>query len=241
VKGILFNTDMVKAILDGRKTQTRRPITPQPEFTQVYEYNGKVLYDSVSRTWCYKNNVCPDSWREIDWMLQFAPCQVGDILYVREAWQDLSDNEGEYVYLADGDKGLDDKGWGVITTKDIKWRPSIHMPREAARLFLRVTDVQVERVQDITEENAMAEGIHDDYPMDKVYCPKCKGEGLLGTHDPITLGHIDIDCHYCDTAKKRFVNLWDSTYAAKGYGRETNPSVRKYTFERVEKPNEKNN
>jgi hypothetical protein len=247
VKGILFNTDMVRAILDGRKTQTRRLI--KDVILQEMSKSGE-LNDGLNRPpyklpdnfkiwhkkgyiypeWGYRIQIAVDDYHIVPLIPQY---QAGDILYVREAWSVLDDLPYDnFVYRANYGTTEDDS----FPPSMFKWRPSIHMPKEASRIFLRVTDVQVERVQDITEADAMAEGIHDDYPMDKVYCSKCKGEGLLGTHDPITLGHMDIDCHYCDTAKKRFVNFWDSLYAAKGYDWDVNPWVWKYTFERCEKP-----
>lgn len=145
-KPILFNTEMVQAIMEGRKTQTRRVIKLDLGLADTDKNDSSYLK-------------IPDEYGDYHDAKDLCRYRVGDILWVRETWQDLSDNEGEYVYLADGDKGLQDKDWGVITTKDIKWNPSIHMPRKAARIFLKVTDVKVERLQDITEEQAIKEGV----------------------------------------------------------------------------------
>lgn len=153
-KPILFNTEMVMAILDGRKTVTRRVVKPQPEFAQIYEYKGETLYCGEERVWCFTNHVAPDCFCECDWLKQFAPYRPGDILYVRETWTYLGtdmENNPCFAYKA--------KSPHLQNNMYIKWRPSIHMPREAARIFLRVTDVRAERLQDITEEQAIAEGV----------------------------------------------------------------------------------
>lgn len=125
MKPILFNTDMVRAILDGRKTVTRRVVKfkpgQNPQWTG-YIPDGQVLYGS--------NNIPAAK----------APYRAGDILYVRKTWTMLV---GSYLYRADQKTGMKHPG---------KWLPSIHMPKEAARLFLRVTDVRAERLQDIFKD-----------------------------------------------------------------------------------------
>lgn len=129
MKPILFNTEMVRDMLDGRKSVTRRLVKPRPLWrarpVQQEEY--------------------PEYWGNWDdEKLYKAPYRPGDILYVRETWTESKDG---YAYKAD-EPGSD--GWG--------WRPSIHMPKKAARLFLRVKDVRVERLWDITYDKAIAEG-----------------------------------------------------------------------------------
>lgn len=204
MKPILFNTEMVRAILAGRKTATRRVIKPQPD---EHLTTGESALELLAV-------VC-------------GPYHPGDILYVRETWAKVGDKA--YGYKADDI-------WSVP-----RWRPSIHMPREAARIFLRVTDVRVERLQDITDEQALAEGVpeDDDYPLENpVYCPKCKGEGILGAVHPVSLGYMDIDCPYCNTPPKRFSNLWDSTLKPTDcalYGWDANPWVWVIEFERIKK------
>ena len=124
MKPILFNTDMVRAILDGRKTVTRRVVKfkpgQNPQWTG-YIPDGPVLYGS--------NNIPASK----------SPYRPGDILYVRETW--ARSMAGTYLYKATDTPIILDR-----------WRPSIHMPKEAARLFLRVTDVRVERLQDIFKD-----------------------------------------------------------------------------------------
>lgn len=132
MKPCLFNTDMVRAILAGRKTVTRRVVKPQPEARLVPGEKDCYIYRGIP---------CG-----LDGMTNFAPYRPGDILYVRETWNRLL---GEWIYKANQKPGFKNPG---------KWRPSIHMPREAARIFLRVTDVRVERLQDITPEQIDAEG-----------------------------------------------------------------------------------
>ena len=137
---ILFNTEMVKAILAGRKTCTRRLVKflpwKNPQWTG-YIKDGLMLYNG-------KNEPC----------IRKAPYQPGDILYVRETWG-KGYEEGTYIYKAD-DK-LADLPTFKESTKLI-YRPSIHMPKEAARIWLKVTDVRVERLQEITEDGAKEEG-----------------------------------------------------------------------------------
>ncbi len=160
MKPILFNGDMVRAILEGRKTVTRRVIKPQPI------YDGKM--------WRVGNNGCGwgnevkkirlDSRHTMSGFL--SPYQPGDILYVRETWM--------YIYCHRCGNGIagycfngppDDRGGCYmyrasheIESGDARWHPSIHMPREAARLFLRVTDVRVERLKDMEPDGARKEG-----------------------------------------------------------------------------------
>lgn len=158
MRPILFNTQMVQAILEGRKTVTRRLVTFQPGQNPQwsgYIPDGPVLYGS--------NNVPAAK----------SPYQPGDILYVRETWQffpcfdcvksmcdttpltyEDSDSvtEGCWIYKAD---------YIEIDQKRVCWRPSIHMPKEAARIFLRVKDVRAERLQDITPDQIDAEGFKE--------------------------------------------------------------------------------
>ena len=133
IKPILFNTEMVRAILDGRKTVTRRVVKPQPR--AIY-HNGKVYDDDGMYVVAENQN---GGVEQIE-----PPYRPGDILYVRETWTQDGD---VFRYKA----GFYDQ--------NRRWHPSIHMPREAARIFLRVTEVRVERLHEITEEQARAEGV----------------------------------------------------------------------------------
>lgn len=137
MKPILFNTEMVRAILEGRKTVTRRPIKPQPA--------GELRRMGADS--CYPG--CFAAAGE-DRVYQ-PPYMVGDVLYVRETWAELPVSpgghfrpNGVYYYKA----GPEEAPEGYLE----RWRLSIHMPREAARIFLRVTAVRAERLRDIFED-----------------------------------------------------------------------------------------
>lgn len=206
VKPILFNTEMVRAILDG-KTVTRRVIK-----FPTNRYTGQVpIADKVSLTELRidKANFSEEPFYGFDVKLPYQPC---DILYVRETWSDhyVPDEDGkpklEYCYKADE---INIKAECLLGENN-RWYPSIHMPKEAARIWLKVTDVQVERLQDITEQQAKQEGFVDDTE----YC--------VG-----------------DTARGHFAKDWRKTIKKKDierYGWEANPWVWAIEFERCEKP-----
>lgn len=179
IKQILFNTDMVRAILDGRKTVTRRVAKPQP----------KKEVDKIALERFHK------------------PYRPGDILYVRETWTQDGD---VFRYKA----GFYDQ--------NRRWHPSIHMPREAARIFLRVTDVRVERLQGITESEAEKEGLRyfDDICQDRDWHPSF--------YDPDSGGN--------PSTVAGFSRLWDCTIKKADralYGWEANPWVWVIEFERI--------
>ena len=148
MKPILFNTEMCRAILDGRKTETRRVVKPQPckgEENPHQLPSGCWFFDVPSLRFPGTNDKIVGPY--------WSPCQPGDILYVRETW---FKDAGRYMFKANYSDG--EKFYRSGKEVQIRWRPSIHMPKEAARLFLRVKDVQVERLQDITEEEKLKEG-----------------------------------------------------------------------------------
>ena len=148
MKPILFNTDMVRAILEGRKTVTRRVVKPQPQESETNPHrltSGCYYFDVPSKRFPGDlDRIVGPYW---------PPYQPGDILWVRETWnclpipEPLRGTNKTYWYKADGEEPGD------------KWRPSIHMPREAARIFLRVNGVGVERLQDIDDAGVTAEGL----------------------------------------------------------------------------------
>lgn len=192
-KPILFNTEMVRAIQEKRKTVTRRLVKfldgKNPSWTG-YIRDGMMLYNGTNEP-CNKP----------------APFKTGDILYVRETWSEhyTAESDGKLVYCYKAD-GLDIKS-ECLPGENNRWYPSIHMPKEAARIFLRVKDVRVERLQDITEEQAQAEG--------------CNSGMLTGP---------------C-TARGQFEDLWNSTIKKSDlalYGWDANPWVWVIEFERVE-------
>lgn len=134
LKPILFNTKMVRAILDGKKTVTRRLLKKYVLNDAQWGYTAFTPKGYIS---CRGNNG-----KEYGEKFYRLPYQKGDILWVRETW---CEENGKYFYKADGDT-------------DKKWHPSLHMPKDAARLYLLVTDIKPERLQDITDEQARAEG-----------------------------------------------------------------------------------
>lgn len=143
---ILFNTDMVCSVLYDLKKATRRTVKQSVWENFVCE-GGKVIYYLDNKTGSLKSP------------LYKAPYQVGDILYVREAWHK---DVRRYMYRADYDDN--EKFYRNGKEVLIKWHPSIHMPKEAARIWLKVTDVRVERLQDITPEEAVREGAKETFP-----------------------------------------------------------------------------
>lgn len=168
--------------------------------------------------------------KQVRYFKSFAPYEKGNILYVRETWCQIKDipqwkrysrpypdiTSEEYVYKADN---VSSSERGVLPPH-IKWHPSIHMPKEAARIWLKVTDVRVERLQDITEEQAKAEGAVDN----------C---GFI--HSP------DNEYSNIHTAREHFQDIWDSTVDKKQldtYGWAANPWVWVIEFKRCEKPKE---
>lgn len=141
-KPILFNTENVRALLEGRKTVTRRVVKPQPlDKPMVFNDDEEGI-----------NIVCHIAGKEVLYNY-FPPYQPGDILWVRETWnclpipEPLRGTSKTYWYKADG------------AAPEDKWRSPYHMPREAARIFLRVTDVRVERLQEIDDGGVVAEGL----------------------------------------------------------------------------------
>lgn len=229
-KPILFNTEMVRAILNGRKTQTRRLIRPQPEGQLSYIMGGSnpgkwdYMSASAAKAWdVEESRIC----KQDDGRLWTPPCHADDILYVRETWNygyvdsdckeystpeywfeeldwDGKDHDflrgiSRFWYLADDDEPL----YGL------KWKPSIHMPKAAARIWLKVKRVRVERLQDMTAQDSLDEGV------------KLSLRGI--TNGEPTLAP--------------FAKLWDSTLK-KGevsrYGWSANPWVWVIEFERLE-------
>ena len=207
-KPILFNTEMVQAILEGRKTVTRRLPSSRvrDKWFDYEEYVGMVaIPGSVSL-------------REEEFYKEYPPYAAGDYLYVRETWHKYIKRvgKGETCHLAEfyGYKA------SIANSEDAHepWKPSIHMPKEAARLFLKVNAVRVERLQDITISEMKKEGLIDE-------CEYC------------TRG---IDCNVCiheDGIIDEWQELWNSTIKKSDvdkYGWEANPWVWVIEFERVE-------
>lgn len=150
MKPILFNTEMVQAILDGRKRVTRRCVKHE---INVFEKNGETLV--------YDHRFLFDFVLDA-YIKSQARYKKGDVLYVRETWGDYDGEASYYLYKADyteGQKGFWFEKEHIHLVELPKWKPSIHMPKEAARIFLRVTDVKIGRLQDITLSDVLKEGL----------------------------------------------------------------------------------
>lgn len=212
IKPILFNTEMVRAILDGRKTCTRRIVKPQWEECPACKYvHNEYIYDKMAENvYCARCGYPLEPERR-------SPYQPGDILYVRETWHKAYDGE-KYFYLADKMTNREERK--LLDYDNVKWRPSIHMPKEAARIWLKVTDVRVERLQEMTLKDFKAEGIYDEYK----------------TYSETYTDHLRQMAY-----PKVFARLWNSTIKKSDidrYGWDANPYVWVIEFVRCEKPQE---
>lgn len=204
-KPILFNTEMVKAILENRKTVTRRVLKPR---LRDDEYGCHIWFNkTLNRHIVEKYDEDESDFTPTRYVNQ--PYEVGDILYVRETWctdENVNQNKVDefvygYYYKADR------PNWNK---EMVKWSPSLHMPKSAARIFLKVTNVRVERLQDITSKEAIKEGLKDKYAY-----------GEYNSMEP----------------KKLFIDLWNSTINKQdldSYGWEADPYVWVIEFEKVE-------
>ena len=158
---ILMNTDMVRAILEGRKTVTRRVVKLKYENTHLEmrtdKYGTRLIevQNEEPGVTTVKNLDGTTTHRLLACIEKEPPYKLGDILWVRETWCESLGQAGKYFYRAYAGPRDEMKEYAHSFNK---WRPSIHMPREAARIFLRVTDVRVERLQDCGNMQAKDEG-----------------------------------------------------------------------------------
>lgn len=194
MKQAIFNTDMVRAILDGRKTNTRRPFSKFIKKVIKYAYElGE--NDSTSFDTLFSDG-------DIESLLDFSPYKKGDIIYVRETWglsKNFKEHNGDVIYKAD--YGIVDKEW--LSAIGIKWKPSIHMPKEYARLFLRVKDVRIERLNEIGNGDAKAEGIE-------------YWEERIGLDSQVKFKDYRSDGYFL-TAYDSFASLWESIYGEESF------------------------
>lgn len=213
---IIFNTEMVQAILDGRKTQTRRPMNPQPEPDNETSKGGYWFPCHAFQSMVHVEDLQDPLWRG---MASDACqiCSVGDQLWVRETWRKFNSSDecgcsespcscpsnGTVLFKASHDDG------------ESKWKPSIHMPRSAARIILEVTDIRVERVKDIKEQDAITEGMKfTNYGLNK-----------FGNQLPGWLWRNSKKHEEClSSAKWAFLNLWESIYGEQSI-EQSNPWV----------------
>ncbi|MCI9346240.1 MAG: hypothetical protein HFI56_08285 [Lachnospiraceae bacterium] len=230
---ILFNTDMVLAILDGRKTVTRRVVRYKYSNTEMKMRTDKygtrlieIQKDIEGET--HGRNPDGGTWHKLlPYIEKKPPYQPGDILYIRETWAFLPCvecmDEGpschiEPVVYDDGD--CESEGCFVYKASHprperVSWTPSIHMPKKAARIWLRVTNVRAERLQDMNGQDILMEGVN------------C---------------HVHPEADYFEgNQKMMFEELWNSTIKKddlESYGWDANPWVWVIGFERCEKPKE---
>lgn len=213
-RGIIFNAEMVRAILDGRKTQTRRimKVQPQPSKSRPgdFWFSSKKLESMV-----HVSDLAPGNSPIADCHLFFQEhcCPfgtVGDRIWVRETWAKAGASAPDLkLYRANYPAHVPTHYENVPAADEIRWTPSIHMPRWASRLTLEITGVRVERLDKISEEDAVAEG------MQGVICRSCKGDPDYSTtqYDPDTLAAVDeIQCQSCSSNRSKFFSLWDSIY-----------------------------
>lgn len=234
IKPILFNTEMVRAILDGRKTCTRRVVKYKYSNTEIKLRTDKygtrlveIQKDKEGET--YGRNEDGSTWHKLLAMIEKEPpYKKGDILYVRETWNicnmDIEKPTITFIYKADKNEAesaltvkvsdeIYEKYEASMAENNSDWRPSIHMPKEAARIWLRVKDVRTERINEMSIQDMINEGINTD--------------GIITTAGPITYRVIN-----------RFEELWDSTVKEEQYKFASNPYVWVIEFERCEKPQE---
>lgn len=226
---ILFNTEMVRAILDGRKSCSRRMVKPQPDEKHTYPLGYVTDSTEKKDVGCFGFGI-----NEYGGSVQYAkpPYHPGDILYVRETWQCWRAHRYEATadirFRAGGDDvrlqfangstdSIDRYDFDTFVHKwfshNGEWKPSLFMPKEAARIWLKVTDVRVERLQDITSEQIGREGVEVEYP------------------------------HVLNGEEKRyaFSTLWNSTIKKSDidrYGWDANPWVWVIEFGLCDKPSE---
>ncbi|WP_312996440.1 hypothetical protein [Leclercia sp.] len=200
-RGMIFNAEMVRAILDGRKTQTRRLLkdaTGPSLSVDIAEDSPGV----AELSWLYGDG----PGHEVNERIKLIHCpygKPGDRIWVRETFGDCG---VRLVYRADTDDGA--------KCKVKRWTPSIHMPRWASRILLEITDVRVERLNDISEEDARAEGIVDG--------------GCLNCGEPEPCGCVNPEPDATDA----FAYLWQSIYGQENWN--ANPWVWVIEFKRIE-------
>ncbi|MCI8417040.1 MAG: ASCH domain-containing protein [Lachnospiraceae bacterium] len=199
---ILFNGEMVRAILDGRKTVTRRICKDGDD----YSVPDMRFYTANKRIYAVHSYADKEHKNKLSLVERTCPICPGDILYVRETWAHHKNAEGGIIFRARCPRKL---------AETQKWYPSIHMPKEAARIWLKVTDVRIEKLQKIDEQEVAKEGINS---------------------------HVHPKADYFDeNQREMFAELWNSTLKRADlshYGWDANPWVWVIEFEQCERPKE---
>ena len=245
IKPILFNTEMVRAILDWRKDATRRIVKGFIPDDAVWGYTAFTPKGYIS---C--RGTFADGYGEKFFKL---PCEPGDILYVRETWQCWRAHRYEATadirFRAGGDDvrlqfangntdSIDRLDYDTFVHKwfchNGEWKPSLFMPKEAARIWLKVTDVRVERLQEMKPVDVIKEGAYPD-------CWDCLN--TYGESGSQCCYGTEEQCSQCDEVMMEWEKLWTSTIKKSDldwYGWSANPWVWVIEFERCEKPKEEN-
>ncbi|MDM3455698.1 hypothetical protein [Citrobacter sp. Cb028] len=209
-RGMIFNAEMVNAILSGRKTQTRRPVKPQPELTERsgFSWNGAVFgsgSDDRETNRNFAHVKCPFG-------------KPGDRIWVRETWSEAGAGAPELkLYRANYPDHVPAHYENVPAAENIHWTPSIHMPRWASRILLEITNVRVERLNSISEQDALSEGIDRE-----------RLEESQDNYDCIA----DHNMTGRPTATGAFKYLWESIYGEENW--QANPWVWVIEFKRIE-------
>ncbi|MDY2158182.1 hypothetical protein RKG32_07060 [Klebsiella pneumoniae] len=213
-RGMIFNGEMVRAILDGRKTQTRRIMKPQPE---PCPRGGHWWPSNVFKTMLHVEDEMQNG--KGGWGgLVGGACPFGDVgdrIWVRETWAEAGASAPDLkLYRANYPEHVPSIYENVPPAEEIRWTPSIHMPRWASRILLEITGVRVERLNAISEEDARAEGIIDG--------------GCLNCREPEPCGCANPEPDATDA----FAYLWQSIYGQENWN--ANPWVWVIEFKRVE-------
>lgn len=213
---ILFSTPMVQAILEGRKTMTRRAVKPTPIENENYHFEkleklGSNMFGMIPNKGIEIDNRTISPFNGI-WK---CPYEVGDVLWVRETWQIRDSRKPKEIFY----KASDDMTCAP-------WKPSIFMPKEACRIFLKIKSIKVEKLQDISEEDAKAEGVLFDNQFKKYTCYFCETKWHKGSPS----------CNdgFFNEAIASFYSLWVSINGDESF--KANPFVFVYEFEQIEKP-----
>lgn len=226
-RGMIFNSDMVRAILDGRKTQTRRIMKVQPSDGFHPTHNGYVL--DLSAHWYTpgvvdKNGYLKPAKKDVfgvadeneGYTCPFGA--IGDRIWVRETWAEAGAGAPDLkLYRADYPEHVPTHYENVPPADEVRWTPSIHMPRWASRLTLEITGVRVERLNGISETDAEAEGIDMEALFDAQDCYDCIADHNM-TGRPTVTG--------------AFKYLWESIYGEESW--KANPWVWVIEFKRIE-------
>jgi len=207
---ILFNTENVKAILEGRKTQTRRVIKPQPEI-----WRGKEIYFSYPGHYKLLNTE-----EHISHYCKYG--KRGDRLWARETWY-YDDSLGRVFYKANqNEEGIifrNDPDFGLQPYKIEKWKPSIFMPKKFSRITLEIVDLRVEQLQNISELDAHLEGIER----------SADSSGYTWYKNYLD----EYPSNFKQNPIKSFKSLWDSINKKRGYSWDSNPWVYVIEFKKI--------